>query len=82
MPQHRLLALTEHLPGYDVRMVLQPAHDDLIPFGDISFSKGEGECIQTIRRAFREHDLIAALRSDERSHSFPGLFVFHRCYLA
>ena len=82
MPQHRFLALTEHLPRYNVGMVLYGRYDNLVALVNESLTERESQGIETVRRAFREDDLVATLRSDERCHSFSRLLMFHRCYLA
>ena len=81
MAQHGFLALTEHLPGNDVRMVFQTAYNNLIPFANKRFSKGESQGIEAVGRSLREDDLIATLCPDEIRHFLPCLFVLTRRYL-
>ena len=96
MPQHRFLALTEHLPRHYIGVVFHGRDDDLVPLfhprsrfpsfqgggrGGL-LPKGESQRIEAVRRALGEDDLVAALRSDELCYGLSCLFVFHRRYLA
>ena len=73
--QHRLLLLAKHLPGHDVRVMLQGRNDDLISSADVRSSIGLRYQVNPFRRAADEDDLPRISRVQKPLHLAPRRFI-------
>mmetsp|Transcript_136 Transcript_136/g.304 ORF Transcript_136/g.304 Transcript_136/m.304 type:complete len:387 (-) Transcript_136:213-1373(-) len=76
----RTQALGEHLPRDDVAVVLHGGDDDLRGTGAVfghqeAVAQGPREKVEALRRAAREHDLLAARGADQLGHGVAGILV-------
>ena len=80
--ESRLFAAAEHLPRYNVRVVLQCAHDDFISLTHKRLAKGESEHVEGVGSAFGEDDFFGRPRVQEVRHGLARPLVVLRRYLA
>ena len=69
------LALTEHLPGNDVAVVLHGRDDDFVACMAEGFAEREGQQVDAFGRAAGEDDLARRTGVDEAAHGFARLLV-------
>jgi hypothetical protein len=71
----RALFLRDHLPRYDVRMVLECREDDLVAFADELAPVAVGDQVDRVGRAAREDHLARFACVHEALHLFPRRLV-------
>ncbi len=80
--EYSLLALTEHLPGNDVRVVLKGRDDNLVTLTDERLTKAEREHVNRLGGTAGEKNLGRCRSAYELRQSGTRLFVFGGSKLA
>ncbi len=74
-PQRRALLLAQHLPGHDVRVVLETGDQHLVARAHVLAAVAPGHEVHRLGGAAQEHDLAALRRAQEALHLRAGALV-------